>query len=67
MTVSVLQINWCSHYGVLHPWVSILTPAHVNIITEDLHKLQVSLSASCPCYLSIYQSDIESINQPINL
>ncbi|XP_013979101.1 BLOC-2 complex member HPS3 isoform X2 [Salmo salar] len=33
-------INWCSHYGVLHPWVSILTPAHVNIITEDLHKLQ---------------------------
>ncbi|KAM9478434.1 BLOC-2 complex member HPS3 isoform 2-T2 [Salvelinus alpinus] len=33
-------INWCSHYGVLYPWVSILTPAHVNIIPEDLLKLQ---------------------------
>ncbi|XP_064792176.1 Hermansky-Pudlak syndrome 3 protein isoform X3 [Oncorhynchus masou masou] len=33
-------INWCSHYGVLYPWVSILTPAHFNIIPEDLHKLQ---------------------------
>ncbi|XP_042178475.1 Hermansky-Pudlak syndrome 3 protein isoform X5 [Oncorhynchus tshawytscha] len=33
-------INWCSHYGSLYPWVSILTPAHVNIIPEDLHKLQ---------------------------
>ncbi|XP_041696530.1 Hermansky-Pudlak syndrome 3 protein isoform X2 [Coregonus clupeaformis] len=36
-------INWCSHYGVLYPWVSILTPAHFNVIPddqEDLHKLQ---------------------------
>ncbi|XP_020330351.1 BLOC-2 complex member HPS3 isoform X1 [Oncorhynchus kisutch] len=33
-------INWCSHYGALYPWVSILTPAHFNIIPEDLHKLQ---------------------------
>ncbi|XP_062306201.1 Hermansky-Pudlak syndrome 3 protein isoform X1 [Osmerus eperlanus] len=36
-------INSCSHYGVLYPWVSILTPAQFNIAhdhTEDLQKLQ---------------------------
>ncbi|KAG7488116.1 hypothetical protein MATL_G00031010 [Megalops atlanticus] len=36
-------INSCSHYGLLFPWVSVLTPAHFNIIQdhqEDLQKLQ---------------------------
>uniref|UniRef100_A0AAR2J337 HPS3 biogenesis of lysosomal organelles complex 2 subunit 1 n=1 Tax=Pygocentrus nattereri TaxID=42514 RepID=A0AAR2J337_PYGNA len=36
-------INSCSHYGLLFPWVSILTPTHFNIIhdhQEDLQKLQ---------------------------
>ncbi|XP_052395611.1 Hermansky-Pudlak syndrome 3 protein isoform X1 [Carassius gibelio] len=35
-------INSCSHYGVLCPWVSILTPVQFNIThhQEDLHKLQ---------------------------
>uniref|UniRef100_A0A9J8B2I2 HPS3 biogenesis of lysosomal organelles complex 2 subunit 1 n=1 Tax=Cyprinus carpio carpio TaxID=630221 RepID=A0A9J8B2I2_CYPCA len=36
-------INSCSHYGMLYPWVSILTPVQFNIThdhQEDLHKLQ---------------------------
>ncbi|XP_072517100.1 BLOC-2 complex member HPS3 isoform X2 [Salminus brasiliensis] len=36
-------INSCSHYGLLFPWVSILTPTHFNIThdhQEDLQKLQ---------------------------
>uniref|UniRef100_A0A6Q2WR21 HPS3 biogenesis of lysosomal organelles complex 2 subunit 1 n=1 Tax=Esox lucius TaxID=8010 RepID=A0A6Q2WR21_ESOLU len=36
-------INSCSHFGVIYPWVSILTPAHFNIVhdhQEDLQKLQ---------------------------
>ncbi|XP_051978072.1 Hermansky-Pudlak syndrome 3 protein isoform X2 [Xyrauchen texanus] len=36
-------INSCSHYGMLYPWVSILTPVQSNIThdhQEDLHKLQ---------------------------
>ncbi|RXN24464.1 Hermansky-Pudlak syndrome 3 isoform X1 [Labeo rohita] len=36
-------INSCSHYGMLYPWVSILTPVQFNINhdhQEDLHKLQ---------------------------
>uniref|UniRef100_A0AAY4BEM2 Hermansky-Pudlak syndrome 3 protein n=1 Tax=Denticeps clupeoides TaxID=299321 RepID=A0AAY4BEM2_9TELE len=36
-------INSCSHYGVLYPWLSILTPVQFNITQdhqEDLQKLQ---------------------------
>ncbi|ROI83753.1 Hermansky-Pudlak syndrome 3 protein [Anabarilius grahami] len=36
-------INSCSHYGMLYPWVSILTPVQFNVThdhQEDLHKLQ---------------------------
>ncbi|XP_071400715.1 BLOC-2 complex member HPS3 [Centroberyx affinis] len=35
-------INSCSHYGVLYPWLSVLTPAHPTSSPqqEELHKLQ---------------------------
>ncbi|KAJ7986208.1 hypothetical protein DPEC_G00337580 [Dallia pectoralis] len=36
-------INSCSHFGIIYPWVSILTPAHLNIVQDhqdDLQKLQ---------------------------
>jgi len=39
-----IQINSCSHYGTLYPWVSILTPVQLNVThehQEDLLKLQV--------------------------
>ncbi|KAK7127228.1 hypothetical protein R3I94_018419 [Phoxinus phoxinus] len=39
-------VNSCSHYGMLYPWVSILTPVQFNISRdhqEDLHKLQALL------------------------
>jgi len=26
-----IQINSCSHYGTLYPWVSILTPVQLNV------------------------------------
>ncbi|XP_057180909.1 Hermansky-Pudlak syndrome 3 protein isoform X3 [Triplophysa rosa] len=35
-------INSCCHYGMLYPWVSILTPVQFGIAhdQQDLHKLQ---------------------------
>ncbi|XP_078141966.1 BLOC-2 complex member HPS3 isoform X2 [Centroberyx gerrardi] len=35
-------INSCSHYGVLYPWLSVLTPAHPTSSPQEeaLHKLQ---------------------------
>ncbi|XP_018617425.2 BLOC-2 complex member HPS3 [Scleropages formosus] len=36
-------INSCCHYGMLFPWVNVLTPSHFDIThdyQEDLHKLQ---------------------------
>ncbi|KAJ8374360.1 hypothetical protein SKAU_G00049400, partial [Synaphobranchus kaupii] len=39
-------VNSCCHYGTLFPWVSVLTPAQLNVTPgnqEDLEKLQVRL------------------------
>ncbi|KAM3876039.1 BLOC-2 complex member HPS3 [Diretmus argenteus] len=35
-------INWCSHYGALYPWLSVLTPARSTGSQQQdtLHKLQ---------------------------
>ncbi|KAJ8374357.1 hypothetical protein SKAU_G00049370 [Synaphobranchus kaupii] len=36
-------VNSCCHYGTLFPWVSVLTPAQLNVTPgnqEDLEKLQ---------------------------
>ncbi|XP_055073601.2 BLOC-2 complex member HPS3 isoform X1 [Misgurnus anguillicaudatus] len=35
-------INSCSHYGMLYPWVNILTPIQFDVThdQQDLHKLQ---------------------------
>ncbi|XP_051549413.1 BLOC-2 complex member HPS3-like isoform X2 [Myxocyprinus asiaticus] len=49
-------INSCSHYGMLYPWVSILTPVQFNITDdhqEDLHKLQSLLCGPSLEVLSI--------------
>ncbi|XP_043078261.1 Hermansky-Pudlak syndrome 3 protein isoform X2 [Puntigrus tetrazona] len=49
-------INSCSHYGMLYPWVSILTPVQFNITydhQEDLHKLQSLLCGPTLEVLSI--------------
>lgn len=40
----VLQINSCSHYGALYPWLTVLSPAHTTSSQhqEALYKLQVT-------------------------
>lgn len=41
--VCVSQINSCSHYGALYPWLTVLNPAHTTSSQhqEALYKLQV--------------------------
>ncbi|XP_051979904.1 BLOC-2 complex member HPS3-like isoform X2 [Xyrauchen texanus] len=49
-------INSCSHYGMLHPWVNIMTPVQFNITDdhqEDLRKLQSLLCGPSLEVLSI--------------
>ncbi|KAL1022867.1 hypothetical protein UPYG_G00033510 [Umbra pygmaea] len=40
-------INSCSHFGVIYPWVSVLTPAHLNTIQDQLEDLQKLQSLLC--------------------
>lgn len=39
----VFQINSCSHYGPLYPWLTVLSPGYTTSYQhqEALHKLQV--------------------------
>lgn len=39
----IFQINSCSHYGALYPWLTVLSPAYTTSYQhqEALYKLQV--------------------------
>ncbi|XP_028299409.1 BLOC-2 complex member HPS3 isoform X3 [Gouania willdenowi] len=41
-------INWSTHYGALHPWLTVLNPAHMTSSQHQvaLHKLQALLCGS---------------------
>ncbi|KAG9351212.1 hypothetical protein JZ751_025103 [Albula glossodonta] len=68
-------INSCSHYGLLYPWVSVLTPAQFNIIhdhQEDLQKLQSllcgpSLDVSSILPLLEQLSDVDSAGLSVHV
>uniref|UniRef100_A0A3B4XY45 HPS3 biogenesis of lysosomal organelles complex 2 subunit 1 n=1 Tax=Seriola lalandi dorsalis TaxID=1841481 RepID=A0A3B4XY45_SERLL len=42
LTFTTSDINSCSHYGALYPWLTVLSPAHTTSFQhqESLHKLQ---------------------------